>query len=95
MQRTGPQRDFIVLRHHGKRYRTSIFSCYYPPWTRSILSSAPAPFKCVNMPTLLNEEMMYAPLGDMYFLQAVHGSATCFYRKDQDFTSSKAKKCTT
>ena len=29
----------------------------------------------MNMPTLLNEEMMYAPLGDMYLLQPVHGSA--------------------
>ena len=75
MQRIGLQRDFIKGVIMGKDIVPRSFSCYYPPWTRSILSSAPAPFKCVNMPTLLNEEMMYAPLGDMYLLQAVHGSA--------------------
>ena len=74
MQRIGLQRDFIKGAIMGKDIVPRSFSCYYPPWTRSILSSAPAPFKCVNMPTLLNEEMMYAPLGDMYLLQAVHGS---------------------
>ena len=75
MQRIGLQRDFIKGVIMGKDIVPRSFSCYYPPWTRSILSSAPAPFKCVNMPTLLNEEMMYAPLGEMYLLQPVHGSA--------------------
>ena len=75
--RLGLPRRFIRSVAMGKDIVPRSFSCYYPQWARKALEFAPGSLKVdvKKQPSFLEEEMFYSPMGDMYLLQAIHGSA--------------------
>ena len=73
MSRIGLKREFIKGVIMGKDVVPRSFSCYYPPWTHTMLSSLPGPINFDKK--LMRDEMMYVPLGDLFLLQPCHGSA--------------------
>ena len=77
LAKLGLPRTFIRGVMMGKDLVPRCFSCYYPPWARNMLESAPGPLNVdlTTQPSFLDEEMFYAPIGDMLLLQASHGSA--------------------
>ena len=77
LARLGLPRRFIRSVAMGKDIVPRSFSCYYPQWARKALEFAPGSLKvdAKKQPSFLEEEMFYSPMGDMYLLQAIHGSA--------------------
>jgi hypothetical protein len=77
LARLGLPRRFIRSVAMGKDIVPRSFSCYYPQWARKALEFAPGSLKVdvKKQPSFLEEEMFYSPMGDMYLLQAIHGSA--------------------
>ena len=70
-------RSFIKSVAMGKDIVPRSFSCYYPAWARRALEMAPGSLKVdvLAQKSFLEEEMFYSPVGDMFLLQAMHGSA--------------------
>ena len=77
LARLGLPRSFLRSVAMGKDIVPRSFSCYYPQWARKALEFAPGSLKVDTnkQPSFLEEEMFYSPMGDMYLLQALHGSA--------------------
>lgn len=77
LARLGLPRSFLRSVAMGKDIVPRSFSCYYPQWARKALEFAPGSLKVDTnkQPSFLEEEMFYSPMGDMYLLQAIHGSA--------------------
>jgi hypothetical protein len=77
LARLGLPRSFVRGIAMGTDMVPRCFSCYYPQWARDMLDSAPGAFKVdtKQQPSFLEEEMFYSPMGDMFLLQAMHGSA--------------------
>ena len=77
LRRLSLPRSFIKSVAMGKDIVPRSFSCYYPEWARRALEMAPGALR-VNVEaqkSFLEEEMFYSPVGDMFLLQAMHGSA--------------------
>ena len=77
LRRLGLERSFIKSVAMGKDIVPRSFSCYYPEWARRALEMAPGSLRVdvEAQRSLLEEEMFYSPVGDMFLLQAMHGSA--------------------
>ena len=77
LARMGLPRRFVRGVAMGKDIVPRSFSCYYPAWARKALEIAPGSLKVDlgRQASFLEEEMFYSPMGDMYLLQAMHGSA--------------------
>ena len=77
LRRLGLERSFIKSVAMGKDIVPRSFSCYYPEWARRALEMAPGSLRVdvEAQRSLLDEEMFYSPVGDMFLLQAMHGSA--------------------
>ena len=77
LHKLGLERSFIKSVVMGKDIVPRSFSCYYPWWVRRALEMAPGSMKVntTERPSFLEEEMFFAPMGDMFLLQAMHGSA--------------------
>ena len=100
LARLGLPRTFLRSVTMGKDLVPRSFSCYYPQWARKMLESAPGAFKVPlgEQPSFLEEEMFYAPMGDMLLLQArvrvvachVSLPATCRSSRDALLRSPRA-----
>ena len=77
LRRLGLPRSFIKSVAMGKDIVPRSFSCYYPEWARRALEMAPGALRVdvEAQKSFLEEEMFYSPVGDMFLLQAMHGSA--------------------
>ena len=77
LRRLSLPRSFIKSVAMGKDIVPRSFSCYYPAWARRALEMAPGSLKVdvLAQKSFLEEEMFYSPVGDMFLLQAMHGSA--------------------
>ena len=77
LRRLGLERSFSKSVAMGKDIVPRSFSCYYPEWARRALEMAPGSLRVdvEAQRSLLEEEMFYSPVGDMFLLQAMHGSA--------------------
>ena len=76
LARFGLPRSFIRDVMMGDDVVPRSFSCYYPQWARTMLDSAPGPFKVnTKSPSFLDEEMFYVPMGDVLMLQAMSGES--------------------